>query len=834
LVSNQVFLLYYVRMRKEKETKPIVRFDSQVDKGLTKDQVNSRIADKLTNKTKSAVGKSYFEIIHTNVFSFFNILLFIIAGLMIWAEKYDGLFFLAIIIPNMGVGLYEDIKARRLLSKLQLLSQPKSTVIRDGVTQIVTTDELVLDDITELSSEMQICADSILLDGSLSVNESLLTGESHSIVKKPGDIVYSGSFVVSGKGHARVDKIGKDSYVQTLQDKANKFSRSPSIILSSLRRLFLVIGILVIIYAGLTIILHHTLGNLETIEVFKKKAVPSIAGSMVTMIPCGLYLLTSAALAVSVIKLNKHNARVQDFYSVEMLARSDVLCVDKTGTITDGTMEVKEFLSFDKFSKDDMAQHICNLLVATEDMNFTARALRNYFTYEATSVATKVLPFNSENKYSAATFKGGKTIVMGAIEFINFRNKNVLLDKASQYTKYGYRVLGIGSLIDGEINHNMVIGDVEPMGLIIIKDHIRPDAINTFKWFKKNNVSIRVISGDSAETTSHVAQEAGIEGAEKYISLEGMSVEQVKLIANEYVVFGRVSPEQKEAIVMAIKEANHTVAMTGDGVNDILALKRSDCSIAMASGAQAAKNVSHIVLSDSNFDHLPDVVAQGRRIINNIQRTSSLFLAKTSFAFFFSTWFLINALIDKVSVFPFDVNNLYIWEIAAYGMPAFFLALEPNNERVEGNFFRNVLSRVIPGALLIILPVAAIYIMKYIDVNCGIYLGLANDNYETGTGVVKSMAAIMVSIVSFCYLYKACSPFTKYRKLVFGVFSVGAFCALVGIGAYTIITGQPNILHINFDLLRPINYLEMAIIVAIDIAAYFTYFAVKKAVKEGK
>jgi len=822
------------RVKKEN----IQRFAPSIEEGLSSLQVAERFKEKLNNKTKAAIGKSYTQIILDNVFSFFNIVLFIIAGLMIWAEAYSGLFFLCVLIPNIFIGLYQDIKARVLMGRLRLITQPKAVVIRDKAKQTIDTKKVVLDDILYLSRDSQICADCILLDQTLIVNESMLTGESNDIVKKSGDLLYSGSYVVSGQGHARVDKIGKDSFIEGLQQAANKFRRSPSQILRSLRRLFLVIGSLVIVIGSLTAFTYWLLGNFNSIESIKD-SIDNISGSMVSMIPSGLYLLTSVALAVGVIALAKKKAQVQDFYSVEMLARTNVLCIDKTGTITDGTMIVKSFFPFGGREKDEIAQIISNVLVATKDDNATAKALRAHFTYDLSAGINDVIPFNSENKYSAASFKGGKTYIIGAIEFLDLINKKSVLSKAEEYTSLGYRVLVVGEA-STPIQNSHISGSITPLAIVVLQDKIRPNAAQTFQWFRDNNVAIKVISGDSASTTSEIARQAGIQGSENYISLENMTLENVKEVALYYTVFGRVTPEQKEVIIETLKENKNTVAMTGDGVNDILALKRADCSIAMASGTDAAKNVSHIVLLDSDFSVLPDVVGEGRRVINNLQRTASLFLVKTCFAVFFSIAFLVASLIlkNKDIQYPFTTNNMYIWEILSIGIPAFFLSLQKSQGIIEGSFIKNILRKAIPASISIIVPVILVFLFLILQANgivTGVLFDYVDGQFLSTSSSATTMCVLIYTIMSFVVLFRVCSPFDKHRKIVFSVLSSVAVLCLIGSGVYTYLTSSTDpILNIKFLSMSGTNYFVTGLLILFSASIYIISIYFSKQWKEAK
>ena len=829
-------------MKKKFTSSEVERFEPSPKAGLSNDEVQVRIREGLVNKTKHAVGKSYTEIIFTNVFSFFNILLFVIAALMIYTGQYRSLFFLFVLIPNIIIGLYQDLKARRLMSKLRLLTQPKVLVMREGDVINVDKRDVVLDDIMVLNADSQIVADGIVMEGNVLVNESLLTGEALSIEKHPGDTVLSGTFVVSGHALVKADKIGKESYVETIQGAANKFKRSPSQILVALRRLFKTLGFIVIVSAAATITVYALQGKLTSVEGFKECVGP-LSGFLVAMIPSGLYLLTSVALTTAVINLSKKNAQVQDFYSIEMLARTEVLCVDKTGTITDGSMSVKKILPLvSGMPIVDIEQIIANVINATQDQNMTALAMKKYFKYESTKIADAVIPFNSDIKYSAASFRNIGTYVIGAIEYIPILNKEGVMKRAEEFTYYGYRVLLLAQS-KSPINKGKLEGQLSPIAFIIMQDNVRPDVLKTFKWFKDNQVEIKVISGDDAITVSEIARQAGVSGSDRYISLAHLSDEEVADAALKYNVFGRVTPEQKEIIVKTLKANKKTVAMTGDGINDILALKRADCSIALASGSDAARNVSHIVLMDSNFDTLPSVVAEGRRVINNLQRTSTLFLTKTFFAIFFTLYFLVASIICKDSsiMYPFSTNNMYLWEIFIIGVVAFFLALEPNSEPLRGHFLKNVFKKAFPGAIVIISTVLIILVLFYLQKNGVCYVGISPDYAEDGmtylntSETAKAMSVLAFTLSSLIVLYRVITPFTKDRRIVF--YSAVGFTAVVllGLGFYTHSVGfnmigttpledlaKINILDINFLSMNLINYFEVGIIVIVCGAIYMT------------
>lgn len=778
--------------------------------GLSSQEVALRIEKGQVNKTHLVVGKSYLRIIVDNVFNLFNLLLFAIAGLMIYGGYWSGLFFLFVLVPNILIGLYEDITARRLMGKLHLKVAPRAQVIRDGSIKEILSEELVKDDLVYFSTDAQISADCIILEGNISVNEAQISGESRNVYKKVGDILYSGSFVTSGEAICRVDKVGKDSYVEQIHAVAKQFKRSKSEILSSLHKMFRVIRIAVICIAAAIFVTYSCLGYFYSEEAFKSY-IPSISGSMVAMIPSGLYLLTSVCLATAVIALANKHAHVQDFYSVEMLARTDVICVDKTGTITDGTLTLKEIISLGELDEHQIKAKIFDLMTAVNDHNHTAKALLDVCSCPSAKQASKILSFSSENKYSAATFNG-TTYIIGAFEFINVSNKNEISKKCEKYISKGYRVLLLAHG-NSEIKGNAYNDKVEADALIVLKDHIKDDAKETFTWFQNSGVAIKVISGDNAVTASEVAKEAGIENADLYISLENVKDEEIPQIADKYTVFGRVSPNQKALLVDALQKLGHHVAMTGDGVNDIVALKKADCSIAMASGSEAARNVSHIVLMNSNFANLPDVVAEGRRVINNIQRTSSLFLVKTMFAFFFTIAFLIGNIINHDVTYPFVTNHLYLWEIASIGLPAFFLALEKNQERLEGRFLSNTLIKAIPGAIAFILGILIIFGMYHLQHNNVMYTGVA-----TLTQAI-AISVLFMSTIGLIVLAKISWPFSKYRLIVVICAALVVIGGL-GIAAALSFNASGNIFLIDFTALDGVQYLIYAVVTVLMASLY--------------
>ena len=808
---------------KNKQNIEVDRVNSDIEVGLSEEEVSTRKLAGLINKTKMIAGKTYWEIFHTDVLSFFNILLFIIAGFIIFANCmdqsntthwYSGLFFILILLANIIIGLYQDLKAKHLMSKLKIITTRVCKVIRNGKTVEIQPSEIVVDDILLLTAGDQIPSDSILVKGNVLVNESMLTGESMNVAKNEGDILYSGSYLTSGSCYVRVDKVGKDNYIESLTEKAKAFKRNPSHILRSLKVLFRYLGIIIICLAATIFLIYGINGDLNTVKKFAECIRP-FAGQLVAMIPAGLYLLTSFTLASGVLSLYRKKAHVQDFYSIEMLARSDVICVDKTGTITDGNLVVKQVELLGKTKEEEIAQIVHSLIEATKDENATAKALKLYFGGAQTFEVSKVLPFTSDNKYSGITSSLGITYLIGALEFMNVSNKEALIKQSEQFTSKGYRLLLLAKGKDS-ISGDKYSKEVEPLAFVILQDHVKDDALKTFEWFQQNHVQVKVISGDNALTVSEIARVAGIEGAEKYISLEGMSIEDVKKIANDYVVFGRVTPEQKEALIIALREAKHTVAMVGDGINDMLALKRADCSIAMNSGSLSARNVSHVVLLDDNFSTMPAVVGEGRRVINNLQRTGSLFLTKTIFAGVVSFVFLVLTLtLGPDYKYPFSTNNLLLWEVFGIGLVAFFVALEPDSKPIKNGFVRNILKNAVPYAVLLLFAVFASYLCLILQKN-GIYTGVRDfgvDSLNTAAGRygATAIAILSTSVLSMVVLYLTCRPLNLYRGIVVGSFAVVQLVTILGFA----LSGGPNILNINFDLITGENWITIAVIVAV-------------------
>ena len=748
------------KRKKELKKHPttISRYEPDPSIGLSKDIVENRIIDGFNNKANEKKTKSIPRIIFSNIVSFFNILMFLIAAALIAVGAYQDLIFLAIITCNILIGIIQEIKAKNMIDSLSLMSAPTAIVIRDGNEMEVQTDEVVLDDILVLESGNQICADSIVVEGTIEVNESLLTGESDAIIKQPGDMLYSGSFVVSGKCKVRVDKVGNDNYIEKLSSQVKSYKKPKSDLLNSLSLIIKVMSVPVIFLGGSLFFIMYFRSVDYSGDIVN--CVRKTAGAMVGMIPSGLFLMSSIALMVGVIRLGQKNVLVQELYCIEMLARVNCICLDKTGTITDGTMVVKNVIDYNSVNGLATRNIISAMLNALPDRNLTSQALKDRFGLGKRIKHTAVIPFSSQRKYQAVTFDKYGTYILGAPEFVLKSAFERYKKDVDKYAALGYRVLCLAhidqSIVDGQIPD----GEVTVNSMILIEDTIRPDAIKTIKYFKDSGVEVRVISGDNPITVSKIALRAGIEGAEKYISLDGMTDGEVMRAALRYKVFGRVSPKQKQILIKALKSSGRTVAMTGDGVNDILALREADCSIAVASGSAAARNCSHLVLLDSNFDSMPFVVSEGRRVINNVTKVSSLFLTKTIFSLFLA----IQAVI--IGTYPISTNQLFLIDTLSIGLPSLFLVNEPNNNPVKGRFLYNVIKEALPGALTILLLSIIVFSM-------------ANSMY---LDTITRNTIIIIAATHTCLmvLFKACRPFNTLHKIICSVcYSLFLFAILI-------------------------------------------------------
>ena len=730
------------------------RYKPKADKGLTIEQVQERIDNGYVNLVRDKNKKTYLQIFLKNICTFFNLLCLVVAVSLIVVGAFNNLLFMVIIIANTLIGIIQEIRAKKTMEKISLVTTPTALVIRDGKRYEVPVREIVLDDIILFSLGKQISADCIVVSGEVEVNESLLTGESNSIKKKAGDRLLSGSYIVSGECTARADSVGDASYSAQLSAKAKEYVRPKSDLMKSMRVIISVIGVIIIPLGILMLYNNYMQVGGESMETIKKTA-----GSIIGMIPAGMFLLTSVALAVGVVKLATKRTLVQDLYGIEMLSRVNVLCLDKTGTITDGTMVVTEVEPISKtISNTDLSKIMGSLMHELGQDNATSRAMLEYFGKNDSYKVVEKMPFSSARKLSAVSFSNGYTYILGASEFVLEEVSKEIEDKVRDYAKQGKRVILLAKAKGKIVDENIPAG-AKPLALIAIEDRIRENAPETLRWFQDNDVDLKIISGDNPITVSEIAKRVGVPNASKYINLYGLSDQQVVEAADKYTVFGRVTPEQKSILVKALKQKGHKVGMTGDGVNDILALKEADCSIAMASGSDATRNVSSLVLLDSNFSSMPDIVAEGRRVVNNITKSSSLFLMKTFFTIFLSILCLALAI-----SYPFTPNSIILLEMFAIGVPSFFLALQPNKDPIRGNFLVNLITKSIPGAILLLLNFVFCYIF--------------DTTYSDGTHY-ETMASIAITFTGLVLLIRVCRPLDSYRLTLIGVVFVLCVTALL-------------------------------------------------------
>ena len=763
----------------------VARFNADLDEGLSKIQVEQRQEQGLVNKTGKKYSKTYKSIFVGNICTFFNLLCFLAALLLLSAHAPISQFtFVLIFLCNIGMGIFQEIRAKRKIDKLSILSSPTAKVVRDCKKREIAVTELVLDDILLLGAGQQVPADCIMLDGTAELNESLLTGESVPMKKENGDTLYAGSFVASGHCAVRVDKIGEDTYISKLTARAKKYKRPNSEIMNSINLFIKAIGVVIVIIAVLMFPNNFkNLGGswadvkenggffalLFSNNEIMNETVQKTCSVIIGMIPAGLLLLTTVALSVGMLRLAKYNTLVQDMYSLEMLARVNVLCLDKTGTITDGRMKVSDCMLLNnptEYSVDDI---LGSMLAALSDNNQTSIALYERFGHSSALQATAVMPFSSARKLSAVTFGEAGTFAMGAPEFV-LKPLPIRVEKiVKQYAQMGLRVLVLAHST-AQIQGDKLPTAFRPIAILTLSDNIRPDAVETIKWFRENDVAVKVISGDNPVTVSEVARRAGIKNAAQFISLEGLSDLEVENAANQYTVFGRVTPEQKAILIRSIKKAGNTVAMTGDGVNDILAMKESDCAVSVASGSDAARDVSNLVLQDSNFGSMPKIVNEGRRVINNIKDSASLYIMKTLL-----TMILALVCILTGSVYFFTTNNMLMFEILISAIPSFCLSLQPNTNRVKGKFIPFVVSRALPGALTMACGILALYIIN--QTSLAYIFEIKNEAGETIGNVYNAMLMIALTFTGLVMLLRICQPLNILRTVLW--VSMAALCVTV-------------------------------------------------------
>ncbi len=769
------------------------RIAADPQSGLSAEQVKRRFAQGENNYKVESSTLSVPEIVRSNVCTYFNLVFAVIAVLLAIVGAWSDMLFLPIIVANTCIGIIQEVHSKKVLDKLSILNAPHAVVIRDGKRQEIPADQLVLDDIVEFSAGSQIPADAKVVSGELQVNESLITGESDEIEKREGDSLLSGSFVVSGKACARLEKVGKDSYISKLTLQATKSKKGEqSEMIRSLNYLIMVMGI-IIIPIGIALFVQSFIYNEGTFH----DSITGMVAAIIGMIPEGLYLLTSVALAVSSVRLAQKKVLIHDMKCIETLARVNVLCVDKTGTITEPGMHVYDFSVLDGADQLEISQLLADFVAAQEKDNATMEALKAHFSNGSGMRAREVYSFSSETKYSGAVMNDGKSYVIGAPEFVLRGQFAQYQEQIATYSSKGYRVL-VFAQYEGTLDRKPLTEPVLPLCFVMLANPIRKGAKETFTYFAENDVDIKVISGDNPLTVSVIAAEAGIVGAERFVDASTLKEkEDYYRAVEEYTVFGRVTPSQKRMLVQALKEHKKTVAMTGDGVNDVLALKDADCSVAMASGSEAASNVAQLVLLDSDFSRMPSVVAEGRRVVNNIERTAALYIVKNIFSMLLAIFSVI-LMLD----YPLEPSQVSLISMFTIGIPSFVLALEPNKELIRGHFLTNVLVRALPAGLTDFIVVSGLVIFCrefQVDLDC-----------------LSTSCTILVAIVGFMILHRIARPMnTGHIVMLVGVITGWILCMLFG-GSFFGITGiskQCEMLMVIFAIITEpvLRYLSLIV-----------------------
>lgn len=734
---------------------------TDIKTGLTAGEVEQRIKAGLTNEAVKSQSKTIGQIIAGNVFTYFNLIFAIFAGLLILVRSYINMTFLPIVLCNILIGIIQEIRSKRVLDKLTVLNAPKSSVIRDGACIQVRSETLVQGDVCIFNAGNQVCADALIAEGRVRVNEALVTGEADEIFKEAGDELLSGSFIVAGSCKAVLTHVGLSSYAArlTLEAKASR-KKQQTEMMRSLDKLVKVIGVLIIPLGILMFVqARFFLGN------SLQQSVVSVIASLVGMIPEGLYLLASVALAVSVMRLGKRSVLVHEMACVETLARVNVLCVDKTGTITENKMSVQEIIPLAPYAANaypPLHEMIGDVVRNLDADNATMCTLKDYFSADMTKKALKVCPFSSETKYSGVCLADG-VYILGAPEPVLLSDYGLYEEIISEYARTGSRVLVFGTY-EGELTGKPLAAPVLPLALVVLNNPVREEARSTFEYFAAQGVEIKVISGDNPVTVASVAQKAGILHADQYVDASTLTTDdRLREAASKYAVFGRVQPEQKRKLVEALKEAGKVVAMTGDGVNDVLALKSADCSIAMASGSEAASNAAQVVLLESDFSCMPSVVLEGRRVVNNIQRAASLFLVKNIFSMLLTVFTLIAA--NQYPLYPTQLSLLGAFTI---GTPAFFLALQPNKSMIKGHFLTNVAIKALPAALTNFIMVAFASVWGY-------YYQIPHEQLST-------MVTLILLTVGMATLVRVCRPFDVIRAVVCSCMLGGIIFSMIFLG----------------------------------------------------
>lgn len=721
-------------------------------KGLTSKEVEERIREGRVNKDAGVRTKTVGQIVAENTCSLFNLVNLLLALCIALVHSYRNMLFLGVVVSNLLIGIVQELRAKLVIDKLSLLAEAHVPVIRDGVELVIPMHEIVQDEWVHLKSGMQVCADAVVADGECEVNESLLTGESNSVVKRCGDKLFSGSFLVSGDIYAIVEKVGADSYANQLTSSAKYIKKVNSEIKTSVMTIIKLVSIAIFPIAILLFLNQYQLSGTSL-----QDAVVNTVAALLGMIPEGLVLLTSVVMAVSVVRLSRHHTLVQQMYCVETLARVDVFCLDKTGTLTKGEMELG---GYEKLSEKEFEQPLGEMLGAMREGNATFEAIHRNFHGDSWEVE-RTIPFSSERKWSGVVFKKYGTYVLGAPEFVLNTLSKELKQTIEQHTANGERVL-VFAHSPQKMKDKQLPEGLEPYVLLFLEDVIKESAPQTIEYLKQQGVALKIISGDNPKAVSDIARRVGVEEAERFIDCSELKeVEEIQKYAEAYTVFGRVSPEQKKALVETLKK-KHTVAMTGDGVNDVLALKEADCGIAMQSGSEAARNVADVVLLNSDFVSIPNIIAEGRRSINNLQRSASLFLVKTVFSVILA---LIFCFLHRT--YPYQPIQMSLISSVCIGIPSFILALQPNHERVTAGFLRKVFRISLPGGILVALDVIVCVILGSV--------------FQLNKMQISTLTTYMGAVAFGVILFKICYPFDLLRTILYGaligIFVLAAFFA---------------------------------------------------------
>ena len=850
-----------------KAIKEAERFNPSIEKGLSVEEINKRKQEGFVNVSKNPTNKSYLQIILGNIFTFFNILMFAIAALLfivIGPKVVTNLLFLIIIICNLFIGTIQEIKSKHTIEKLKLLSDSKSKVRRNGQDIEILPSEIVLDDVVILSPGDQIPIDGIILDdGIIEINESLLTGESVPVKKTKGDKVFAGSFVVSGTSFVRADKIGNDTYIQSIENKAKLSKQPKSRLMLAINKIirtmaFIAIPLAVIVFANEVLQGIRTAdSSLFPAQLWQKEgsiitdAVFYSGTTIAYMIPCGMALLASVAMATGVVKLAQNKTLAQNLYSVELLSRVNTLCLDKTGTLTDGTMSVEDYQIIGKnIDNKHIEELISSYLSAFKATNQTSKAMEARFGNENHFKIEKTIQFSSARKYSAVKFEKLGWYALGAPEYLT--EDKEILNKVNEYAQNGLRVVLLCKVNEEFKDEDKLPKKKESIAMFIIRDTIRPEVKPTMEWFRENDVDIKVISGDNVGTVSYIAKQSGIANWDKCVDMSKVTEDDdLEQIVLNNAIFGRVNPDQKAEIIAILKKHDRITGVTGDGLNDLLAFKQADCSIALANGAAATKNVANLVLLDSNFANMKEAVFQGRRVVNNIQRSASLFVMKDFLWFFITIMPIVLGIAHVIQPTVMSMVNIFITGIASL-----FVALEPDKTRVKGNFYKNVTKTALVAGFYMFIPVLLIMVYSLttqVARTGNFTMDVLKTQFDTTTGEITSfgwvpLMSLCVTVCGVVIFFQNCYPFTKFRKVLFGVILGVMLLVLYLIPEFFIVSGTEMlafgadnkflnifsymISHIGpnaaFTLYRTMSLEQLIFFLVFMVAAYPIYLLNKK------